>query len=35
MAAPYADEALLERLLANCEAYIEAGLEYGQYPIRA
>lgn len=27
-------EDMLKRVLANCEAFVLAGLEYGQYPIR-
>ena len=27
-------EETLKRVLENCEAYLLAGLEYGQYPIR-
>lgn len=31
---PYLDRAMLKKIIENAEAYIEAGLKYGQYPIK-
>ena len=32
---PYLDRAMLKKIIENVDAYIQAGLKYGHYPIKS